>query len=421
VSQIPENNPDGWQPDRPAESGGHQQQGYHGQPGPGSYAAPQPENTPVLSEFDHLFRDSSPDSRRGVSDPAPAAAAQYPNLNPVPPQWPATVGGHAEIAPAQSQPGQYPVQQYQQQQQYPGQESGQQYQQQDPNQQQYQQYQQGSEQQQYQQQTDQNQTVYLAAQPQAPTQAIEYPRQYQLEQAGGYGPPAAYQPAGQSAGYPDEQQQQWSGQDDGYGGGGKSKRNRILIAGGAMVVVIVLIVLLNSGGGATKAPPVAAATTAAPTAGQQAAGLMAIVSQSGALRSEAISAVDDLTSSSCGQLPGDETALQATSKARSAQASAVAKLDVASLPDGTQVVSELAQAWTASATSDAAYAQIAADLSAAGTSNCKSPSKKDSNYSAAVQADGDATRAKTNAASLWNNNLATAAGLDLTQINASQL
>jgi hypothetical protein len=85
------------------------------------------------------------------------------------------------------------------------------------------------------------------------------------------------------------------------------------------------------------------------------------------------------------------------------------------------VVSELAQAWTASATSDAAYAQIAADLSAAGTSNCKSPSKKDSNYSAAVQADGDATRAKTNAASLWNNNLATAAGLDLTQINASQL
>jgi hypothetical protein len=402
VSQIPENNPEGW-PAPAAEPGGQPQPGYYGQPGPGIYPPPQAEAAvPVLSEFDHLFRDSAPDTRRSVMQDMPsvrvaggqAPAVQYPGQNPVPPQWPATAAGQVPEPAA----GQYPAQYSQ----YPAQDQGQQqYQQQVPAQQQY-------EQQQYEpQQSQYNQTQYL---PQAQTQPIKY-----QPQPDGYGAPA-FQP-GSGDGNPDGPQ--WSGD----GGGGKSKRTPILIGGVALVVVVGLVLAFNSGGSSAppkKQPVAVSTTTAAPTATQQAGALLALVQQSSALRSKAISAVDDLTSSGCSQLAADQTSLQSTSAARGSQAKAVAELDVAGLPGGTQLVSDLTEAWTASATSDAAYAKIAGDLSAASTTNCKGPSKQDPNYSAAVQADGDATRAKDAAATLWNSDL-TAAPISLAEISASQL
>lgn len=399
MSQIPENNPDGW-PAPAAEPGGQPQPGYYGQPGPGIYPPSQVEAAvPVLSEFDHLFRDSAPDTRRSVMQDMPsvrvaggqAPAVQYPGQNPVPPQWPAQTAGQA-LEPA----GQYPAQYSQ----YPAQDPAQQqYQQQVPAQQQYEQ-----------QQSQYNQTQYLA-QPQAQTQPINY-----QPQPDGYGAPAFQ--SGPGDGNPDGPQ--WSG---GEGGGGKSKRTPILIGGVALVVVVGLVLALNSGGSSAppkKQPVASSTTTAPPTAEQQAGALLALVQQSSALRSKAISAVDDLTSSGCSQLAADQTSLQSTSAARSNQAKAVAKLDVAGLPGGTQLVSDLTEAWTASATSDAAYARIAGDLTTASATNCKGPSKQDPNYSAAVQADGDATRAKAAAATLWNSDL-TAAPISLAQISASQL
>ncbi|HEV2639733.1 MAG TPA: hypothetical protein VGX23_31665 [Actinocrinis sp.] len=439
MSQIPENTPDG-RPDRPAEAGGQQAPGHQGRPGAGSFAAPAADGTPVLSEFDHLFRDSAPDTRRSVSPESsvvrfagglpPAPQAQG-GLSPVPPQWPAPVpaqGEHAQNQPTQVSLRYDPYLTPEQvQAQYAVDELGLAIAPLDPGQPQYQQYP-GQEQGQYPQQyaDDQggaysqepgqpqipgqaqyDQTAYLAQAP-GPTQTIDYgQQQYQAEQQGEYGGPGGYQPAGASGG---------------GSGGGKSRRTPLLIGGAAVVVVIGLIVAMNSGGGGSAPKqPAAAGTTAPATAGQQASDLMSIVAQSGALRTQAISAVDDLSSASCAQLAADATSLQATAKSRTAQATAVAKLDVSKLPSGSEVVSDLAQAWTASATSDSAYAQIATDLASAGTTNCKAPSKKDASYATAVRADGDATRFKTAAATLWNSALATADGLDLSNINANQL
>jgi hypothetical protein len=66
-------------------------------------------------------------------------------------------------------------------------------------------------------------------------------------------------------------------------------------------------------------------------------------------------------------------------------------------------VTQLQQAWTASAQYDNAYAQIAGDMQ---SGNCKSSAvKKDSNYKTASQAAGTADTAKSSAAQLWTDNV----------------
>lgn len=354
-------------------------QAYYAQPAAAPFPAAEPENVPVLSEFDHLFRDSPLDSRRSVPQntptvrvsgevvvPGQAAPQQYQGGNPQQGQWPAN----------------------QQQQPLP-----QQYVQQEPDQV-YDQYQ--PEPQQY------AQTAYM---PQQQTQTAYQP---------GYGPDPYQQ--GQSGG-----EQEWLG---GGEGGGKGKRTPALIGGGVALVVAVGLVLAftsnSSGAGSKKTPTQAATTAVSLTAPQQAAQLMTIVSQSAQLRSTAIAAVTDLSSATCGQLAQDESSLQSTSKARAGQAKAVAALDVSKLPGGAQLVSDLGQAWQASSTSDAAYAKIAGDMAAANVTDCKTTFGTDANYHAAVQADGDATRAKNAAAALWNSDL-TAAPISEATISASSL
>ena len=450
MSQIPEINPEGWS-ELPVESVGYPQQGYQQQypqqqqpqqPAPGRFAPAESENVPVMSEFDHLFRDSDPDSRRSVAQPsspmvravgdqaALVQPARYPALNPVPPQWPAPVPGQAaalDPGPPQSQyalPAQYPVepqpqlqapaqQQYNQQQQPEQlydqyQPEAQQYEQQQYNQQQY------NQTQVLQQQVDSqyDQTTYLPqSQPHSQPQPGYQP---------GYSGPVSYGPGGPGNG---SGEQQWLGPGPG-GGGGKSKRTPALIGAGiAVIAVIGLVIALTGGGsGAVKKQNPVADSTPTPTlsAAQQAQKLSAIVAQSGQLRDDAIRAVDDLSSSSCSSLSQDQTSLEATAKARSAQATAVAALNVSKLPQGTQLVSDLSQAWQASATSDQAYATIAGDLAASNTTDCKSSWKKDANFPAADQADGEATRDKTAAAALWNDNL-TVAPISQATISASQL
>ena len=350
-------------------------QAYYAQPAAAPFPAAEPENVPVLSEFDHLFRDSPLDSRRSVPQntptvrvsgevvvPGQAAPQQYQGGNPPQGQWPAN----------QQQP---PLPQ-----QYVQQEPDQVYDQYQPDPQQY------------------PQTAYM--------------QQTQTAYQPGYGP-GQYQ-QGQDGG-----EQEWLG-----GEGGGKKRTPALIGGGVALVVAVGLVLAftsnSSGAGPKKSPTQAATTAVALTAPQQAAQLMSIVSQSAQLRSSAIAAVDDLSSATCGQLTQDESSLQATSKARAGQAKAVAALDVSKLPGGTQLVSDLSQAWQASSTSDAAYAKIAGDMAAQNVTDCKSTYGTDANYHAAVQADGDATRAKNAAAALWNSDL-TAAPISEATISASSL
>jgi hypothetical protein len=440
VSQIPETSPEGWS-DLPVDPAGYAQPGaapqnpyaqqyYAPQPAPAGYPAADDGNVPVLSEFDHLFRDSDPVDRRSVVQNAPAvrvsgevavpgpAAQQYPGLNPVPPPWPAQNGMQQNAtqalpqnngqqdptqnlgsSPALNQTTQYPPQQYPQQNGAPEEQYGQQYGQQWTEQQQQQYAQQQYEQQQYEQNNllPQTQTGY-GEQAQTPFQAFQ-----------------PYQPTPPDG---DGGEQQWLGRNGG------SKRTPLLIGGGVVVVAVIALFLAlgngNSGKPQNQASGAPKTTAPVTSAAQQATALMTIVGQSGQLRSAAISAVSDLSSSSCSQLTQDQSSLQATAKARSAQATAVSALNVSKLPGGAALVADLSQAWQASATSDTAYAGIAGDMASSNVTDCKSNWKKDSNYPAATQADGEATRDKAAAASLWNSDL-TAAPISEPTINDNQL
>jgi hypothetical protein len=369
---------------------GHPQQGYPaqqqwaGQAEPTVAVPPQAaaedSNAGLPTEFDHLFRDSTPDSRRAIDRQKPTvggAAAGYLN------------GVQAQPEAAQ----QHQQQQQQQQETRAPQQPGGAAQNQDF--QLFQQYPQRPADQYQQEQYQAEQ--YQAGQYQGQVPAGQY-TQPEYQQSPGYG--GDFNGAGFNNG----------GYDGGSGGGALRGRRPWIIGGAVVLAAAVGIAIALSGGGSPAAPaaggssPSASASKAG--AKQQADQIYLLIQQSGQLRSDANTAVIDVNG--CKNLSDAQSALAATAQKRQTQADSVAKLDVSGIKNGAQLVSRLQQAWTASAQYDTAYAQIAGDMQ---SGTCKTSAvKKDSNYKAASAAAGDADTAKSAAAQLWNDNVASALG-----------
>jgi hypothetical protein len=353
-------------------------QAQQAQPGYGGYEA---EGAGLPTEFDHLFRGSPQDSRRSIDRQRPGVGAipmpepyqdpQYSQAPPMPapeaPQYPADPYEAAGFATA-SYAGPGPT-----------------------------------------------------GAPPAPYGQPEYP------QAPGYGPGGHGNQGytGPEYGNPEQGNPEYG--NPGYGtaeyGGGQGgngpggwhdgggarpagSRKRWLIGGGvALVAVIGIVYALNSGGNTSKSPSAngstgAASSTQPTTAKQQAAAIYTIIAQSAQLRSDASTAVVDVTG--CHDLATAQTTLKNTAQQRQSQADQVAKLNVSLIQNGAQLIQELNAAWTASAKSDSAYATIAADVQ----SGCKAGQvKKDGNYQTANSEGTAASQAKAQAADLWNTNV----------------
>ena len=371
-----------------------EQQAYP--PFPAPAPTPEAESASGLpTEFDHLFRDSTPDSRRAIDRQKPmvgGAGAGYLAASQAAPQAlapeAAGIPDQTAVAP---QSGQY--QGYQQ----PFPQQGEQYGEQFP-----------------------------GPAPGAYQGAGFENGQYQATQfqSGGY-PQADFQ---QGAGYGESGGGFGGGSPGGGGGsfggggplGGRLRDRRTLIIGGAVALAAVIGIVIAMSGG-SPAPKNSASSGGTPTAvpskttpKQQADQIYQLIQQSSQLRSDANTAVVDVNG--CKDLANAQSALSSTSQKRQAQADNVAKLDVSGIQNGAQLVSQLKAAWTASAQYDAAYAQIAGDVQ----NGCKSTNvHKDSNQQAANQAAGAADTAKTQAAQLWNDNVA--APLGESQVSSDKL
>lgn len=345
MSQMPEMSA----PGRPEQG---PDQGWQQQPiQPGWVVEAEPaivldaEGGQLPTEFDHLFRGSTPDSRRSIDQPSPPIGAAQPS---------AYFNAQAE---AQPQPG-YP----QQGGGYPQQGGG------------------------YDQAPEQHPEQYQQAYGYQDGYQNQYAQSQQYQQAAPYGAPNGYGDG------------QWGGEPP-----RPSKRPALLIGGAVAAVAVIGVAVMLSGGGGTAKPRATAthsASAAASTSPQQeAAAVFQIIDRSGQLRSDANGAVVEV--SACRDLSAAQSLLQSTAQKRQSQADEVAKLDVAKIPEGAALVQALQQAWTASAQADTAYAGIAADLA----SGCKPAQvKKDPNYQVADDAGRSATNAKDQAAQLWNNN-----------------
>ena len=355
------------------------------QPGYTGYEA---EGAGLPTEFDHLFRGSPQDSRRSIDRQRPGIGAapegySMPENYSMPegyqdPQYQAQGQQAAQMQPGAMQPG--PMQ--------PG-----------P------------------MQTMPPEAQYAAAQFQSaglPTASYQAPAEaqpYGAEQhygAGQYGQQEYPQGPGYGAPQPQYGNQGYDGGgwNPGGGGGPSGNRKRWLIGGGvAAVAVVAIVYALSSGGGSGKpsahSSTGASASANATTPQQQAEAIYQLIAQSGQLRSAANDAVVDVNA--CRNLAAAQNALQTTAQQRQAQADQVAKLDVSKIQNGTQLVQELEQAWSASAKYDSAYASIAGDVQ----TGCKaSQVKKDPNYQTANTEGAAASQAKVQAANLWNDNVA---------------
>jgi hypothetical protein len=348
------------------------------QGGPG-YPAEDPAGA-VPTEFDHLFRDSAPDSRRAIDRTRPAVGNASGNFLEAPGQqqpYEAAPPQQPEYQQAEYQqpqyPPEYPQNEYQQQE----------YQQAEYPQAEYQQYGgfNGEQTATGSPQVYQGQVIQPTAPYGYPQGQPQYAQPGEWNQGGGPGGPGG----------------------PGFGGGGARSR-RPLIVGGAVAAVVVVVGLvygLSGGGGGGKPNPTAAtssATAQAQTGREQADQILALIQESGPLRQDASGAVVDLLG--CQSLTSVQSTLTMTTSTRNAQASKVSNLDVSKIGGGAELVQELNTAWTASAASDNAYKQIATDLQSGGCSGAAV--KSDPNYTTAQQQGVAATVAKEKAARLWN-------------------
>jgi len=407
MSQSPEMPAAGWfeqppeaAPSYPAEQWNGQQQDDSTMPHPVLPPEPAPmqaqqgytgyeaEAAGLPTEFDHLFRGSPQDSRRSIDRQRPGIGAAPENYA-MPegyqdPQYQAQAGqqaaqmqsvpmqtGSRQAGPMQAGPmpdAQYSAAQFQSaglstaSYQPPGEAQ-----------------------------------PYGAEQYGAEQYGVEQYGQPEYPQAPGYGaPPPQYGNQGYDGG----------GWNPGGGGGASGNRKRWLIGGGvAAVAVIGIVYALSSGGG--PGTPTAHSSTGASTSAQattpqqQAQAIYQLIAQSGQLRSAANGAVSDVNA--CRNLTAAQNTLQSTAQQRQAQADQVAKLNVSKIQNGTALIQELQQAWSASAKYDSAYASIAGDVQ----TGCKtSQVKKDPNYQTTNTEGTAASQAKVQAADLWNTNVA---------------
>ena len=202
-----------------------------------------------------------------------------------------------------------------------------------------------------------------------------------------------------------------------------------IVAIAVAVVAVVIAVLATSSSPSANSPTTASnigtpattvpattststSTTLAPQALGQGQALTALLSQSSGSRNQVGSATAAIAS--CGDLAGAQSTLTAAQASRQALVTQLGQLDLSALPQSSSLASALTSAWQSSASSDGAYAQWAADEQA---KTCVPNDTSDPSYQTALAADGRASTAKTQFASLWN---PVAASLGLQQWQPNQ-
>ncbi len=163
----------------------------------------------------------------------------------------------------------------------------------------------------------------------------------------------------------------------------------------------------------TAPPPSSTTTTLSAQALPQGQALTALLAQSSGNRNQVQAATQAIAA--CGDLAQAQATLSGAQAARQSLLSQLDQLDLAALPRYTALTSSLADAWQSSANSDASYAQWAADEQA---KPCVTNDTGNSNYQAALAADGRASTAKQQFTSLWD---PVAGSLGLQQWQPAQL
>jgi hypothetical protein len=185
-----------------------------------------------------------------------------------------------------------------------------------------------------------------------------------------------------------------------------SRRLAPLIIGGALAVVVVIAILMSTRGGGGKptasttagsTPSTSASATAQSKQAekQAAARLAALLPQSGKDRTAVVSAYGNVQG--CKMLPQAVTTFNTAAQNRQALLSKLASLPGRSaLPAA--LLSDLKQAWQASAQADGDYAKWAQ----AAINHCKKGNPKDPSLTASFGPDSQATNGKTSFVKLWN-------------------
>jgi hypothetical protein len=320
-----------------------QQQQYQEQTVPQQPVFYEEEQAAVPSEFDHLFRDSSPQERRSIS-------ARQPMVS----------GPGAAPSPG------FPQQQAQSQQQVA------------------------------QQQAPQQQATQVAPQ-QAASTAMFHPSQQQGYEPAGQQPQYAGNYGG--GGY--------DGSGGAGGSGSGNRRTPLIIGGAVVLIAAVGLYFGLSGGGSSSKSSGTGKTTATSTsaasketAQQQADAVYKLVKQARTLREDIGNEVGLLKA--C-EISTATSEINTTAAARASAASQVAALPVGKISGGSAVTAALRTAWQASAASDQAYAKAAADFASGGCT--ASAVDADPNYRQASSDATPSDNAKSAAASLWNSDM----------------
>ncbi|MEV6956208.1 hypothetical protein [Streptomyces sp. NPDC051183] len=179
----------------------------------------------------------------------------------------------------------------------------------------------------------------------------------------------------------------------------------------------------NSDPGAVAAAPSAAKGSAAPgeapldPAQPQAVQLDKLLADSNDSRASVIRAVEDIKG--CRNLDQAATDLRAAARQREELVTRLQELKVDKLPDNVKLTAALSKAWQASADADESYADWADDVNHGDKDKCKDGrAKSTDNASDGNKSSGEATKAKEQAAGLWNS---IAAKYGLTKRDKSQL
>jgi hypothetical protein len=323
-------------------------QQYQEQTAPQQPVYYEEEQAAVPSEFDHLFRDSSPQERRSISARQPMVSG--PGAAPSP-------GFQQQQAAAQAQPQQQVAQQ----------------------------------------QAPQTQATQVAPQ-QAASTAMFHPSQQQQ----------GYEPAGQQPQYAGNYGGGGYDGSGGSGGSGSGNRRTPLIIGGAVVVIAALGLYFGLSGGGTPSKSTSTGKTTATstsaaskeTAQQQADAVYKLVQQARTLRGDISNEVGLLKACEISTVTPE---LNTTAAARASAASQVAALPVGKISGGSAVTAALQAAWQASAASDQGYAKAAADFAGGGCT--ASAVNADPNYRQASSDSTPSDNAKSTAASLWNSDM----------------
>ena len=320
-------------------------QQYQEQTAPQQAVFYEEEQAAVPSEFDHLFRDSSPQERRSISARQPMVSG--PGAAPSP-GFPQQQG--------QPQPQQQVAQQ---------------------------------------QAAQAQQATQVAQQPPAST-AMFHPSQQQ-----------GYEPAGQQPQYAGNYGGGGYDGPGGPGGSGSGNRRTPLIIGGAVVVIAALGLYFGLSGGSPSKSTATGKTTATSTsaasketAQQQADAVYQLVKQAKTLRGDISNEVGLLKACEIATVTPE---LNTTAAARASAAKQVAALPVGKISGGAAVTAALQAAWQASAASDQGYAKAAADFAGGGCS--ASAVNADPNYRQASSDSTPSDNAKSAAASLWNSDM----------------